>query len=242
MDLYDLPRSKPRPGRLRRSEGVARLERIAPQPTHYVGPVQPIGRPAGSSSTFRITCRNLPCISGWWTGRLVLQDMRRDRPLDQARKGADHRSRMSPTRRALSRICFGTTSSLPAPASGRANALTVTQIVGAREDFFEKRGVQDRFLAFARDASLTRMLFQQAHRHSSKDGEVLRPVAAADSTPIFVKTHVQLPVQGVLDPPMVPQHFRVALGAELPAANEVPPLHSRLPVYLALAVTHPHRR
>src|SRR5947199_10798703 len=83
-----------------------------------------------------------------------------------------------------------------------ANASNFVHLSGAGHDFAEKHRVQSRRFAFARDAVFSRMLLEQAERQLAHQREIRRPVPVLNPARIFPETHIQLPMQVILNSPM----------------------------------------
>src|SRR5258708_38814563 len=96
-------------------------------------------------------------------------------------------------------------------------------------------------VAFRRDTSLALLLFQQAQCHTPQHSQVLASVAVLHAVVILREGYVQLPVQVVLDPPMIPQPLAVGAGAGFLAPDEATPLLAGRFPFGALPVTHPSR-
>src|SRR5438128_8042129 len=58
---------------------------------------------------------------------------------------------------------------------------------------------------------------------------------------IFTETHIQLPMQVILDPPVTTQGLSITTRCHAPAAEEIPHLLAALAVHRPLAAAHAHR-
>src|ERR671936_815173 len=76
--------------------------------------------------------------------------------------------------------------------------------IGA-EGFFEKSGVQGGGEALLRDAVRGRVCFQKRQGQSAEQGQVLRGVPLLHAVAIFLEVYIELPMQVVLNPPVLPQ-------------------------------------
>src|SRR5439155_13551589 len=99
------------------------------------------------------------------------------------------------------------------PASGphasgpRANASKFRCIRCSHQGGREKIGVQGGCLAFAGHAHFRRMLLEQAQRQLAHEGEVLGRMTLLNATGVFIETNIQLPMQTILNPPMITQRL-----------------------------------
>src|SRR5216683_8146784 len=73
---------------------------------------------------------------------------------------------------------------------------------------------------------------------TAKQGQVLRSMPLAYTVAIFSESDIELPVQIVLNPPMLTQPLAIELGADFPAANEITHFRGRLALHGPLAGTH----
>ena len=74
----------------------------------------------------------------------------------------------------------------------------------AEKDLFEVVMVPGGSKAFVLDAQLERVVvFQQAQGCSTENTEVRVGVAATQARLVFLKRHVELPMQAILDRPMI---------------------------------------
>src|SRR5581483_6789643 len=94
--------------------------------------------------------------------------------------------------------------------------------------------IEGRVQAFAGDTFLGRMTLEQDQGQFAEQVKVLRPVAGLDAAPVFPERHIQLPVQIVLDPPVMPQRLSIRSRAGFLATDKI----TRL---LALVVGDPPR-
>src|SRR5262249_15805096 len=106
----------------------------------------------------------------------------------------------------------------------------------APEDFFEKIRVQGRGEPLLGDTLLGRVRLQERERQAAEQGQVLRGIPLADPVVIFGKGHIQLPMEGVLNPPMIPQGLALDLGRRSLAADEIAQFLRCPPVDRALAI------
>ena len=91
---------------------------------------------------------------------------------------------------------------------------------------------------FARDTFFARMLLEQAQSESPHQRQVLRSVAPAHAILVFGKRHIQLPVQGILDSPVMSQRGSIHLRRRLAIADEVAHLLAGFTVLNAFVITH----
>ena len=73
----------------------------------------------------------------------------------------------------------------------------------AAEDFHEKIRVERGFFAFAAQAQFAAILLQQTDGAAAQLGKVVRRVALLNAAVVFVKGDIQLPVQRVLNAPVI---------------------------------------
>src|SRR5207248_10350241 len=81
------------------------------------------------------------------------------------------------------------------------------------------------------------MGFRDGHRSPPRWGQVFGRVSPRDPVAILLESDIQLPMQTVLDAPMVAQAPAVVLRARPLAADEIPGLGGRLAAYRPLAIT-----
>src|SRR6185437_10177066 len=86
------------------------------------------------------------------------------------------------------------------------------------------------------------MTLEQRQRQLAQQGKVLGTVASLDATIIFPKRHIQLPVQTVLNPPMMPQPLPIVAGARHLAANKITEFVAGFTADRSLRITHADRR
>src|SRR5581483_585570 len=85
----------------------------------------------------------------------------------------------------------------------RANASNLLRCDGAKDNFFEKVGVQGGRFAFPGDAALGRITFEETECNLAQQAQVGDRIALLNTTAIFVEADVQLPMEIVFDAPMV---------------------------------------
>src|SRR5215475_9758001 len=81
--------------------------------------------------------------------------------------------------------------------------------------------IESRVQTLASDALLRRMSLEQRQRQLTQQGKVRGTVACLDATVVFPKRHIQLPVQAVLNPPMMPQGLPIKAGARHGTTDKV---------------------
>ncbi len=92
----------------------------------------------------------------------------------------------------------------------------------SEQDFFEVVFVPAGGEAFVLDADLAVwFVLQQAQRGAAEDAEVGVGVAFADAALVFLKRHVELPVQTVLDPPVAAHRRRRSVWRREVLAEDV---------------------
>src|SRR5437764_10681717 len=121
----------------------------------------------------------------------------------------------------------------------RAHASNFFQLCRSGEDFGQITGVHCGCLALARHTFLPRILLQQTEGKLAEQRQVGRPVPVLHLVGVLMKSHIQLPVQVVLDPPVTAQRRQITPRRHPPAADKVTHVLGRLPAHRALAAAHP---
>src|SRR5258708_11567237 len=84
------------------------------------------------------------------------------------------------------------------------------------------------------------MTFQHHQSQLPQQRQVLCAGALGHAIVVLGKSYIQLPMQVVLNPPVIPQNLQIALGAHYFVADEIVRFYSRLLLAnLALAHIHP---
>ncbi len=106
----------------------------------------------------------------------------------------------------------------------------------SHKDFFQIGFIQGGCEAFVLDAYLAcQFVLEQAECRASHDAEVRIRMTFTNPALVFLKRHVELPVQTVLNAPVVAHCLGKAASREIPAENVVADLVARLAVALRLA-------
>src|SRR4051794_9767806 len=85
----------------------------------------------------------------------------------------------------------------------RANALKLLQVSGAEQDLFKDGSIEGGFELLALETLLAGMPLQQADGETPDLRQVPGRVPLRDPIAVFAQRHVQLPVQVVLDTPVL---------------------------------------
>src|SRR5258706_2417546 len=126
---------------------------------------------------------------------------------------------------------------MPGKAS-RAYASPLLQDTVASQYFFEKTRVQGGGEAFLGDAVLGRVRPQEGQGEAAEQSQILGSVPLLHAVAILTEVHVELPMQVVLDAPVVPQPAGVVFRAGPLVADEIADLRSGFPLHGPLTVTH----
>ena len=106
----------------------------------------------------------------------------------------------------------------------------------SHKDFFQIGFIQGGCESCVVDAYLAcQFVLQQAACRASHDAEVRVRMTFANTALVFLKRHVELPVQMVLNAPVVTHHLGKAASREIPAENVVADLVALLAAALRLA-------
>src|SRR5262249_19069257 len=122
--------------------------------------------------------------------------------------------------------------------ANRAYASPLLQDTVAPQDFFEKTRVQSGGEALLGDAVLGRVSLQEREAQAAEQSQVLDSVSLPHTVTILMEVHVELPMQVVLDPPVLAQPAGVVSRAGPPVADEIANFRGRFPVHAPLTVTH----
>src|SRR3954470_15215065 len=87
----------------------------------------------------------------------------------------------------------------------RAYASQLLQYTIAPQDFFEKTRVQSGGEALLGDALLGRVGLQEREGEAAEQSQVLSRVPLLHAVAILMEVHVELPMQVILNPPVVAQ-------------------------------------